>query len=146
MDDPYVLGPGLAPTPFTAEQIRAGCPDGHTVFIRTTEAGEVSESVQRFDAGDADGVTLTRQFDGDSLTSRVSWRDLQAHAAFPSDFTTRVQDTIASPLGTLDCLRYEIAGEPPMRFWFALDHPGMPVRYTDGNSTTEVVRIERVQP
>ena len=33
MGDPRVLGAGLAPTPFTADEIRAGCPDGHWLLV-----------------------------------------------------------------------------------------------------------------
>ena len=30
-EDPHVLGPGLAPTPFTADEIRQGCRPGRPV-------------------------------------------------------------------------------------------------------------------
>lgn len=141
MSDPHLLGDGLAPTPFTAEEIRAGCPDGHTIHVRTTSASGVSESTQRFDGGDEDGVTISHTRDDVARSTRATWRALQAHAAFPVERTTIVAESIDTPLGTLECLRYDVQGEPAMTFWFALAHPGMPVRYTDASTVTEVVRI-----
>lgn len=143
MSDPHVLGEGLAPTPFTAAEIRTGCPDGHTLRVRTTSAGVVSEATHRFDDGDADGVTISHLSDTGSHSARVAWLDLQAHASFPEDRTTISTEVITTEIGELDCLRYDVEGEPAMTFWFALAHPGMPVRYTDGRSVTEVVGVER---
>ncbi|MBZ2198106.1 hypothetical protein [Occultella gossypii] len=144
MDDPHVMGAGFAPTPFTADEIRTGCPDGHTLHVRTVAGDTVSEVVTRFEAGDADGVTISEEADGGASYRRVGWADLQRHASFPVDRTTIEPERITTPLGELDCLRYSVQREDLMTFWFATAHPGMPVRYAGGGSVTEVVSIERV--
>ena len=57
---------------------------------------------------------------------------------------TQVSDeTLTGPLGTLPCRRYVVAGEQgPSTFWFALDHPGMPIRYVSGDAEVSVLAIE----
>jgi hypothetical protein len=158
MTDPYLLGPGLLPTPFTADEIRAGCPDGRTIrlFVEPAE-GEPFERVNRFVEGDESGATLERWWvgpdglvDGEVERERTSWVDLQRHAAFPAERTTRSRETIELPIGHVECLRYDVrpeasvdaaelapgvvprgatAGWPVATFWFSPAHPGMPVRY-----------------
>lgn len=148
--DPHVLGAGLAPTPFTADEIRAGCPDGHRVLVRTTRGGAVSHHASGFEGGDGEGVTTTSvetdargRPSGDERRTRVAWRELQAHAAFPAERTTVVPERIRLEIGERDCLRYEVAGEGgTSTFWFALAHPGMPVRYRTGDALVEVVAID----
>jgi hypothetical protein len=143
MDDPHIMGAGLAPTPFTADEIRAGCPDGHTLRVRTVRGDTVSEVVNRFEGGDEDGVTLAEEADGEVSSRRVRWIDLQRHASFPADRTTIAPERITTPLGELDCLRYSVQREELMTFWFATAHPGMPVRYSGGGAVSEVVSIGR---
>lgn len=66
--------------------------------------------------------------DGDPVSHRVEWPDLQAHASFPADPATRVREEVDTSLGLLDCLRYEVRrGDERLTFWFALEHPGMPI-------------------
>ncbi|CAM3412984.1 hypothetical protein OCAE111667_08535 [Occultella aeris] len=143
MDDPHIMGEGCAPTPFTADEIRMGCPDGHTLRVRTTAGDAVREAVHRFEDGDAGGVTLSQEVDGEVSSRRVRWVDLQTHASFPAERTTIEPERITTPLGELDCLRYSVRREGLMTFWFATAHPGMPVRYVGGGSVTEVVSIGR---
>ena len=77
----------------------------------------------------------------------MTWLDLQGHASFPADDTTIESETIETPLGELDCLRYTVRdGASEKIFWFAKDLPGMPVRFVvrnDGNvgATVSVVEI-----
>ncbi len=145
--DPHVLHDGHAPTPFTAEEIRHGCPVGRTVTTRTETAGGGSEtSVSRFVECDEDGAV----FETGSGSRRVSWLDLQEHASFPSDATEIVVEAIATPLGHLDCLRYRVERDGQTHtFWFDRERPGMPVMVTvvaDGHvvSTSMVVEDTRV--
>jgi len=128
------------PTPFTADEIRTGCPDGRTVRTRD-EAGTVS--VSRFTDGDDGGPTLVSWTEGpdgnpagDTVRTRLTWRQFQQHAAFPADGTTVSQETIRTPLGELECTRYDVDG---MTFWFDIHRPGMPVRHgTPGSMRTMV--------
>lgn len=150
MSDPRVLGPDLAPTPFTADEIRAACPDGHRLLVRTRLGDLVTFHCDSFAAGDADGCALTQVVTDASgtpvdepRTARVSWRELQEHAAFPAAATTISPERIASPLGELECLRYEVRRDAgTATFWFATRHPGMPVRHeTADGALVEVVAV-----
>jgi hypothetical protein len=128
--DAKVLGPGLAPTPFTAEEIRAGCPEGRTIELLVVSAGESYRRVNRFVACDETGATIERgRVGGPVESARVTWAQLQAHAAFPAAVTVVEPERIDIPLGVLDCLRYTVRdGDDVTVFWFAPAFPGMPVR------------------
>jgi hypothetical protein len=151
MSDPRLLGDGLAPTPFTADEIRAGCPDGHWLLVRTERAGAASFHRNGFEEGDPAGCVLTSVVTdasgrptGDVLRQRASWLDLQAHAAFPAERTTVVPERIRLAFGERDCLRYEVDGDgdgETSTFWFALEQPGMPVRRVAGGAVVEVIAI-----
>ena len=86
---------------------------------------------------DESGATLERSAlapDGSLLAEPeedpVTWLDLQGHASFPADDTTIEPDRIEPPLGQLDCLRYTVRdGANENVFWFATDHPEMPIRF-----------------
>lgn len=145
MDDPRVLHPGHAPTPFTAEQIRAGSPPGRMVTARTEAAGEPDRvDVTLFLETDEDGAML----ESNGEKHRVTWRELQGHASYPAAITTIGEDVIDIPLGRMECLSYRVAADDTAStFWFAKDRPGMPVLFmteSDGAivSTTFVVADE----
>jgi hypothetical protein len=135
--DPHVLAPGTAPTPFTADQIRAACPSGRTaVFAVTGAAGAVSHRMSRFVDSDDDGTTFERGActpDGQPVDGlegrRMTWLDLQRHASFPAAAVTIDEDTLDLPVGRLDCLRYVVTDDEDVTtFWFATSIPGMPVK------------------
>jgi len=152
--DPHILGPGLLPTPFTADEIRQGCPDGRRIRLLVEIDGkDPFLRTNRFDAVDADGATITSRrlaMDGTPLApaeaDRTTWRQLQEHASFPADRTTITLDVIELPIGTLECLRYtRTDGATTSTFWFAKSAPGMPVRYTTevaGHVTSTVTMVE----
>lgn len=150
--DPHVLGPGQAPTPFTAEEIRGGCPPGRTIWMHVEVAGETPFlRVSRFVQCDEAGATLERARTslagvplGEPDVGRVTWRELQAHASFPEDATTIEAERITTAIGEVDCLRYTVqGGDGEQVFWFATDLPGMPVRYLTrtGGETVMVVSV-----
>ncbi len=150
MSDPHVLGPDLAPTPFTADEIRAGCPDGHRA-ARAHAAGRQDDLPRdTFGAADEDGCELTQVVTDASGTpvdeprvSRVTWSELQSHAAFPAAATTVARERIPLAVGERECLRYDVRrGGGTSTFWFALDHPGMPLRYESAGAAVEVVAID----
>lgn len=150
--DPHVVAAGLLPTPFTADEIRAALRGGAVIRIRTDAPdGTVTERINRFSDGDDVGAILTihpAAAPGAAVSKRVTWRELQAHAAFPAELTTVTTETVAHPLGRLECLRYDVRDDDgDTVFWFALAHPGMPVRYetTDaaGTTRTTVLAITR---
>ena len=60
--DPHDLGPGLLPTPFSADEIRAGCPDGRFIRMRIEAGGTlVGYRTNVFRDGDAEGATVESQ-------------------------------------------------------------------------------------
>jgi hypothetical protein len=147
--DPRILGPGLAPTPFTADQIRAGCPAGRTIRLLVEEDGaEPYVRYNRFTACDDAGATIERGRVDDPAgveTEHTTWAELQAHAAFPAIDTAIEPETIDIPLGVVDCHRYTVgSGERVHVFWFAPEHPGMPVRIVrreSGRTTSRTTMI-----
>ena len=152
--DPHVIADGLLPTPFTAAEIRAALRGGAVIRIRTSlPDGRVEDRVNRFREGDGEGATLDRwSIDSPSevSSSRVTWRELQAHAAFPADRTVARTETLAEhPLGRVRCLRYNVTdSDGGAIFGFSLAHPGMPVQYestdADGTTRTTVQEITTV--
>lgn len=148
------MQPDHAPTPFTAEEIRAAAPAGYTVETVTETDGEVARQRTMFTEVDEDRATIvSTPIDehgdpaGDPRTGDAAWTDLQAHASFPADITTISDETIDTPLGSLACRRYEVAGSDHTNtFWFATEYPGMPIRFTSDAEhapTTTVVSISR---
>ena len=156
--DPHVLEPGQAPTPFTADEIRQGCPAGRTIRLRVEVAGESPfQRVSRFVEADAAGALLERSrlsADGEPLgesdVNRVTWRDLQAHASFPAEHTTIEPERIETAIGELDCLRYTVRdGATEEVFWFAKELPGMPIQYLTreaGQIVTTVSVVDNTTP
>lgn len=151
-DDPYLVRPGLLPTPFSADEIRAGCPEGRTLRLRVTPPDGASYfRKSRYTSCDADGTTIeTWRVDehglpiGEVRTERSTWQELEDHASFPADQTDVESATIALAMGTYPCQVYTVGGPSGPRFWFALAFPGMPVRYEipteTGTEVTELVR------
>ena len=123
--------------PFSAEQIRLGTPDGHTLDTVTTREGEVVDR-RRTIYFDPDETSVSMRLaplteagvlDGEPMEARTTWADLHDHAVFPADTTTVTKETIDTPLGSLPCTRYDVAsGETTLAYWFSAAHPGMPVR------------------
>jgi hypothetical protein len=136
VSDPHVLGPDLLPTPFTADEIREGCPSGRLTRTRVETADEAPyERFSRFVDCDDQGATMERGPVaaggglGEAQSARMTWLDLQGHAAFPRAQATVASDAIDTPLGRLECLRYTVlGGEDTVSFWFDTSRPGMPVR------------------
>ncbi len=153
-----VLAQGQAPTPFTADEIRGGCPAGRTIRYRVEVEGEAPfHRVTRFVECDEAGATIERSrlsVDGSPLggpeVDRVTWRDLQGHASFPAADTTIEPERITTAVGAFDCLRYTVrTGATEAVFWFAEDLPGMPLQYltrADGEVVTSVSVVDHTMP
>jgi hypothetical protein len=151
--DPRVVDPGHAPTPFTADEIRDGSPDGRTVLVQHQYPNDDPQFWRtRFVASDQNGPEVVNQqveADGTSIgpetRMRVTWDELQAHASFPKAATTIEEATTRTPLGDLDCLLYTVSdGVEEKRLWFAKSLPGMPVRtqhLTNGVETASTMVI-----
>ncbi len=156
--NPHVLAPGRAPTPFTADGIRAATKVGKAIKRRVDEVGEVPfYLVSRYVECDEAGAALERfrlSLDGSPLGEpeviRATWLDLQGHASFPAGDTTIESERIETAIGALDCLRYTVRdGTTDEVFWFATDLPGMPVQQltrTDGQVVSTVSVVEYTTP
>ena len=136
-EDPYQFRVGDRPTPFSAQEIRQGCPPGRTVRALVVQAGEDRYvRVTRFLTGDEEGAdqeVWTETLDGTRLTEtelgHSNWRELQGHASMPVDATSIEPVTIDIPMGRFEGLRYtRTDGDKVDTFWFALSLPGAPVR------------------
>jgi hypothetical protein len=127
-----------APTPFTADQIRNGCAGMRTRTLHEApgEPGTSRVTVTEFRDVDDDGAELVVHDEstdgepiGEPVRRRVEWETLRRHAEFPIARTEIADDLIATPLGELATRRYTVTGDGRTNvFWFALDHPGAPVR------------------
>jgi hypothetical protein len=138
--DPHQLRAGHHPTPFTADEIRIGCPPGRTVRSLVVEAGsEPYVQITRFVSGDAEGAeqeSWTETPEGVRLTEprrrRSSWLDFQAHASMPAASTVIAEEEIDIPAGQFACLRYTRRdGDTVDTFWFAKTAPGMPLQFEE---------------
>jgi hypothetical protein len=137
--DPHLLAADHLPTPFTAAEIRRGCPAGRTIVLRVEEHGAEPYTRRiRFVATDSEGAEQESQDVDDqgrplsALARRHStWLDLQTHASFPADRTVLDAEVIETPLGRAECVRYtRTEGQLTDTFWFDISRPGMPVRLT----------------
>jgi hypothetical protein len=132
-----VLRRDHAPTPFTASEIRDGCPQGRTIGLLIEAAGAAPHRrTNRFVECDEKGAVVERtRFDmggrplGQLERARSTWLEMQGHASTPAHLTTIDPSVLESPMGPLDCLRYSVVdGEEVETLWFARSLPGMPVR------------------
>lgn len=156
--DERVVGAGMAPTPFSAAEIRDACPAGRTVVMRVEDAAGVRHRLSRFadvtDSGatyeradcDAEGTVI-----GDVSAAPMTWLALQGHASFPESATTRDETRLDYALGVEDCLRYVVTDDKGVTtFWFSRQRPGMPVKVTfargDQVLSTTVMVSDRVEP
>ncbi len=155
--DPHQFRPGDRPTPFSAEEIRQGCPPGRTIRRLVVRAGEPPYvHVSRFLGGDEDGdqESWTEAPDGTPLTEPATghstWRELQGHASMPAGTTEVVDETIDLPAGRFECLRYTRTDDDGVSvFWFAKAAPGMPLRFeqqVDGQTVFSSTTLSDERP
>jgi hypothetical protein len=138
------MRPDHAPTPFSAEEIYAGCPRdreivfqveafGQPVIFQTMKFVTVYENKVVFES-------ITTGTDGKQQGPRRittgTWKDLQEHASFPEKQTTIQKESLTVPAGTFDCWRYDVTlgkdGKTNVqRYWFALNLPGPPICFEE---------------
>lgn len=152
-DDPYVVHPGHAPTPFTAGEIRAGCPAGRTIRLLVDADGSSYVRIIRFLAVDEEGARRESQATtpagkplGEPTVDRATWSEFQEHASFPEDLASIDYEALNTPLGRLECRVYSVLdGQATTRYWFAPARPGMPVKVetrVDDEATYTMTMIE----
>lgn len=129
----------MAPTPYTAEEIREACPVGRKIVLRVVEKDkpEVLHVIE-FRNNDAQGtdlhMTVTEPSGKvlDTSDKHVTWAELRSHAEFPKDRTVVTHRTTMTPLGALESVVYKVTeGEGPdetvSTYHFATKLPGPPV-------------------
>jgi hypothetical protein len=131
------IRPDHLPTPFSAADIRAGCPLGRTIRLQSEAAGDeptfrrirfvevdTDGAVQEFQSTDSAGLPI-----GEPTRNRSSWLELQQHASQPTAYTAIDEVDLALPFGTEACWRYTAGrGDERVTFWFAKGRAGMPVQ------------------
>ena len=134
-----VMEVGHAPTPYSADEIRLGCPTGRSIKLLVETAVEPTY-IQHIRFVESDEVGATQDLwrtspDGEPRggtdTVYSTWEELQKHASFEAGATSIDDERIEIPAGVFDCVRYTVArGVFTHVFWFANDLPGMPVKFT----------------
>jgi len=148
--------PGLAPVPYTPEQLRRNHPSGVHIDMQTLVGGQVTESSRtEFLDSDALAVTLRMtRFDatgaalGQPVEQRVTWVDLRGHAHFPAAATELGHAVVRVPAGEFEAWVYSVhAGDEAgtvTTYHFAVDEPGPPVLLVQTVGGTEVLRMQMV--
>jgi len=144
--------PATAPTPFTAAQIRDGCPTGRWSVYRYTTPEGVTRRRMTFVQTDAnvawfDVVALDEDDEpiGEIEGGDATWEELRQHAAYPVPATTISDATLETPAGTFETRLYTVVDEEAgttTRAWFAPSLPGPPVRHRverDGELVSDMI-------
>jgi hypothetical protein len=129
----------VAPTPYTAEQIRQATPVGRTYEFRIESPGKPAMrrviTFTRVAEGDAEMTATTLDGSGKPIgepkVTQVPWEELRKHAEFPKSAVTIDEQRVTVPIGTFDCIRYTVkedAGEVT-QYYFAKNMPGAPVLF-----------------
>ncbi len=134
------MKPDHAPTPFSAEEIRSGCPRGRKIVFQVEVFGKplLYRTITFVTVNPEDTVfeTVTTGMDGKKIGKKrmtiAKWKDLQAHASFPGKQTETRSENHTTPAGTFDCWLYIITSQKDgkknvRRYWFAKSLPGPPV-------------------
>lgn len=143
---------GLAPIPYTAEEIRANHPSGSITHLEVVRDGEVVEVVHtEFLDADALSVTLRMsRFDaagaplGEVVEQRATWAELRGHAHFPAAATELGHSNVEVPAGEFECWVYRVyagdAANTVVTYHFAVDEPGPPVLFIEERDGVETGR------
>ncbi|MBN2383511.1 hypothetical protein JXQ70_11565 [bacterium] len=136
------MQPDQLPTPFSAEQIRDFCKNGRKIMMLIEVPGKAPMLQVTDFANSTDEIASLTSYNmdlkgtliGEKQTSQKSWKDLQAHAAFPAVLATVRSDMMQLSIGKYDCWFYTMTEEKDGKkeinsLWFAKDLPGPPILY-----------------
>jgi hypothetical protein len=139
-----------APYPFTAAEIRAGCPLGRVIDYRIEKVGESARSERwAFAPVGEDSVTITTTAldaqgnpTGVPETQTAKWTELHEHAHFPRAATQLSEESLTVPAGTFAVLRYVVTKEDDVKtLWFAKTLAGPPVKLEATHSGQTVMTM-----
>ena len=156
------MKPEHAPTPFSAEEIRKGCPNGRMDTFRIEIPGKDAVlNHQRFHDGEKEAANVESyrttpegKLLGKKTSRRLPWKVLQSHASHPKDKTKITEGKIETPAGKFDCWIYVVStrargGKTRVAtLHFAKTLPGPPVRMIqeiEGKRTFTMTLIKLVK-
>lgn len=125
-----------APAPFTADQLRTGCPVGRRIVYKIEEEGKpVVRRTMEFIGNDANGAEIkgtTTDASGkeiESGASKATWTELRSHGEFDKNRLEIKHRTVSVPFGTLETTVYKVdaADGTVTTYYFADTLPGPPV-------------------
>lgn len=147
----------FAPTPFTAQQIRAATHPGRTYRYRLTQGtAQPVVRVMRFTDATPDRAELESYVEGADgapaappQRSDPTWQDLVEHARYPEAQTAISDARIEVEAGAWDALLYTVrtveeGADVVTRAWFAVTLPGAPVLMEVERDGARVMRMELV--
>jgi len=147
--------PATAPTPYTAEEIRAANPVGTVLVYRIQQTGTPTVvRTMEFVRADANGARISSSTVteggapvGTPSDADAPWTELRDHGAFPAARTLRSRRSCTVPGGSFECLLYTVTGEEEgiptvSRYWFARERPGPPVLVETEREGVVVFRME----
>jgi hypothetical protein len=147
----------FAPTPFTAQQIRAATHPGRTYRYRLTEGtGAPVVRVMRFADAGPERAQLESYVEGPDgaptappRTSNPTWQELVEHARYPQAQTAITDARVEVEAGVWDALLYTVrtveeGADVVTRAWFAVTLPGAPVLMEIERDGVRVMRMELV--
>jgi hypothetical protein len=126
-----------APYPFTASEIRAGCPLGRVIDYRIEKAGAPPRGERwAFTPAGEDSVTITTTAldaqgnpTGVPEAQTAKWAELHEHAHFPRATTKVSEESLTVRAGTFAVLKYVVTNADDVKtVWFARSLAGPPVK------------------
>ena len=138
---------GFAPTPFSAEEIKEYCKPGHETRYLFEKEGQksviqIATFLESTDPTKARFSSRQESTEGELVKDEgiveVEWSTLQAHASFPAQPTTIVEELLTLEDTEYDCWKYTMVrtmkptpvttATVTMTLWFAKDMPGPPIK------------------
>jgi len=149
---PAAEAPEMAPTPFTADEIRGQCPAGRLFRFKVEEEGKVHFSQTKFLSTTEQGAEIEQSMldeKGEVLDSKnalVTWEELRRHALFPRSLTEVTEEKVTIGLGTFEAKVYHVTDPSgkQLHFAFAKARPGPPVKYWAEADGRTVMKAEMV--
>lgn len=153
--------PGMAPPPYTANEIRDHHADGSYVVMVTMDGEGNTLTRQRTTFLEPDATEVTIELHnldeageaiGESVGGgRGTWASLRTHAHFPAAQTVLSHSEVSTPAGTYACWCYTVTsttaagGVAENVFHFAVGEPGPPVLMVVRVDGVEVQRMTMVE-
>ena len=147
-----------APTPYSAEQIRAATSPGSQIRFHVGAPGaQALNQTITFTQPTAEEVTVTVKMENDSgeplgkaSSNTVAWTSLQSHASFVEADTTIARLEHETRLGTSECWQYTVTTvkkkvSTTSEYWFDVHRPGPPIELTQRRGGEIIFRMEMIE-